>query len=597
MGVQGLTPFLQKFCPEVIKQLPNRFRSLSGKRLAIDSTLITQRFHYAQAPHPYRHVLGWYRLVKELNDAGVSAICVFDGKERNVAKARETERRREVQRVTMARGSLENDRSKRFRRLSRVLNRFRELDTSTREKATEFLRQLSSQSDAALNATTPSWLTLPSGSLSADETSGDDPYSYDPEDLVLDERTNSYLGYSWQDEQDALLLLAEDAAKNLFNPEEMLPCAPSSAIQPNTSIDAVARYENTPTPLTHPPFPKDIKTRSLNAITYLSRNSPDFFPSDDPSQQEQANNDVPNILASLYLDYRRSKSNLSALPNVTAIVASPGTEEDAQTDVVMTKAQLELTVEEGHFWEGFFRNAQTPEATESTLATLSRKSSMMYESYQRRTNTPTARNYEECREIIQAMGIPCINSAGVEAEALASSLVINGFADYVASEDTDVLVYEAPLIRNLTNRQEPLVVLSGADIRDALQLSRASFVDFALLLGTDFSQRIKNIGPARALRFIKEHGSIERVIEAETKYPLQMPVETYMAQVSIARVMFGTLPAIPEKHVLEGNDSVREDAMEILQRYGLGREVMTSNSWNYSAALDGNYFEDNPHTF
>ena len=40
-------------------------------------------------PHMYRHVLGWYRVIKELNDYGVTAICVFDGKERSLAKARE----------------------------------------------------------------------------------------------------------------------------------------------------------------------------------------------------------------------------------------------------------------------------------------------------------------------------------------------------------------------------------------------------------------------------------------------------------------------------------------------------------------------------
>lgn len=45
--------------------------------------------HFAPLPHQYRHVLGWYRLAKELDESGVSAICVFDGKERSLAKARE----------------------------------------------------------------------------------------------------------------------------------------------------------------------------------------------------------------------------------------------------------------------------------------------------------------------------------------------------------------------------------------------------------------------------------------------------------------------------------------------------------------------------
>lgn len=518
----------------------------------------------------------------------------------------QTERRREVQRVTIARGSLENNRSKRFRRLSRALHRFRDLDASTRERTTELLRRLSSQSDAVLNATMSSWLTSTPGVQRMEETEDvtctDGTYDktaaelpHDLDNLLSDCFEGTCEDYSWQDEQDALFALAED-----------------------TTLD-----ENTPSPPTASlndiifPIPEDAKVGSSKTATYPSRDE-DVLDSSSPNDAPM-DGDVPSILASLYLDYRRSRSNLAALPTptISPITTPHGTEEDVQVEVIMTKAQLQLTIEEGHFWEGLVADAETPEKSDLTLATLSHSSSMMYDSYQRRTNTPTARNYEECREIIQAMGVPCINSAGVEAEALASSLVLNGLADYVASEDTvrtlllvyprllkyilpywqDVLVYEAPLIRNLTNRQGPLVVISGADIREVLQLTRGSFVDFALLLGTDFSQRIKNVGPARALRFIKEYGSIERIIEAETKYPLQMPLETYMAQVEIARVVFKTLPPIPEKHVLEGSSPDEADAIVVLQRYGLGREVMASDSWNYSAALDGNYFEDNPHTF
>lgn len=40
-------------------------------------------------PHKYRHVLGWYRLIHELREHGIRAICVFDGEERTVAKSNE----------------------------------------------------------------------------------------------------------------------------------------------------------------------------------------------------------------------------------------------------------------------------------------------------------------------------------------------------------------------------------------------------------------------------------------------------------------------------------------------------------------------------
>ena len=71
------------------------------------------------------------------------------------------------------------------------------------------------------------------------------------------------------------------------------------------------------------------------------------------------------------------------------------------------------------------------------LSSLIEKSQLLSDSYQRRSNTPTSTTYEECKMIIKAMGTPCITCDGpYEAEALASSLVHNGKADFVASEDT-----------------------------------------------------------------------------------------------------------------------------------------------------------------
>jgi flap endonuclease-1 len=61
----------------------------------------------------------------------------------------------------------------------------------------------------------------------------------------------------------------------------------------------------------------------------------------------------------------------------------------------------------------------------------------MVQSLLRRSNPPTEITYEESKSVLHAMGVPCIESTGpYEAEALASSLVLNGCADYVASEDT-----------------------------------------------------------------------------------------------------------------------------------------------------------------
>ena len=59
-------------------------------RLSSDGTLLTQRMHFARMPFRNRHVLGWYRLILDMKEAGVNAITVFDStKGRPVAKQKE----------------------------------------------------------------------------------------------------------------------------------------------------------------------------------------------------------------------------------------------------------------------------------------------------------------------------------------------------------------------------------------------------------------------------------------------------------------------------------------------------------------------------
>ena len=71
------------------------------------------------------------------------------------------------------------------------------------------------------------------------------------------------------------------------------------------------------------------------------------------------------------------------------------------------------------------------------VSDLADRSEMISHSYRRTTELPSEAAYMESKVMIEAMGVPWVESvAGVEAEAFASSLVLHGFADYVASEDT-----------------------------------------------------------------------------------------------------------------------------------------------------------------
>ncbi len=111
------------------------------------------------------------------------------------------------------------------------------------------------------------------------------------------------------------------------------------------------------------------------------------------------------------------------------------------SNTAMSKTQYQLTAEEGKLWEKLtdpeleVEHGESP--TETLLMSLREKSCFMAQSLVRRSTAPTGITYEESKNVLRAMGVPCIDSTGpYEAEALASSLVLNGLADYVASEDT-----------------------------------------------------------------------------------------------------------------------------------------------------------------
>lgn len=120
------------------------------------------------------------------------------------------------------------------------------------------------------------------------------------------------------------------------------------------------------------------------------------------------------------------------------------TQDDERAEKVMSKFQHELTVNEGKFWSECGRSlasptagASLPEIAEIQLDSLLDRSQVMSESFERRSNPPTPITYAESKEILRAMGISCVEANGaIEAEALASAMVLGGLGDYVVSEDT-----------------------------------------------------------------------------------------------------------------------------------------------------------------
>ncbi|MCW3140961.1 MAG: flap endonuclease-1 [Methanophagales archaeon] len=135
---------------------------------------------------------------------------------------------------------------------------------------------------------------------------------------------------------------------------------------------------------------------------------------------------------------------------------------------------------------------------------------------------------EEAKRLLTYLGIPCVQAAS-EGEAQAAYMVRRGDAELVSSQDYDSLLFGAPtMIRNLSaaRRKATPEVIELKELEEKHGITREELVDIAILVGTDFNPGIKGIGVKSALKLIKRHRSIEKVI-AEAKIEKIEGIENY----------------------------------------------------------------------
>ena len=230
------------------------------------------------------------------------------------------------------------------------------------------------------------------------------------------------------------------------------------------------------------------------------------------------------------------------------------------------------------------------------LTSLTAMHHSLTKTYDRATSPLSASIYQDCATLSSLLAVPVFwtgdgtRTGGGrihEAEAYAASLVRSGYADLVASEDSDVLLYEAPLLRGLMGGIRSNGVLSREGARGKLEvvcgtrariglfpqseleklvqahagamehsaaadsiydrLTRSLMLDFALLCGTDFNRTVPGIGPKTALRLLKEHGSISTILRKESKKfrpPDGLSIREYETELRHARMVFLQPPKV-----------------------------------------------------
>jgi flap endonuclease-1 len=140
------------------------------------------------------------------------------------------------------------------------------------------------------------------------------------------------------------------------------------------------------------------------------------------------------------------------------------------------------------------------------------------------TSRLTREMIAEARELLRLMGVPVVQAPS-EGEAQAAHMAATSPGVWAAaSKDYDTLLFGAPrLVRFLTISGKEFLPSQGTFrpiVPETLELprllaawgiDREGLVDLALLVGTDFNDGVKGIGPKKALKLVQQHERIEHM--------------------------------------------------------------------------------------
>jgi len=121
--------------------------------------------------------------------------------------------------------------------------------------------------------------------------------------------------------------------------------------------------------------------------------------------------------------------------------------------------------------------------------------------------------------LLKLLGLPNFVAEG-EGEAGCVELQKKGIADYVYSEDMDVLTFGCTKFLRASNKKDYYTEISLNDILDNLEMNQDEFVDLCILCGCDYTCTIPRVGMMTSYNLIKKYRTIDGIIQNVDKYKI-----------------------------------------------------------------------------
>lgn len=195
--------------------------------------------------------------------------------------------------------------------------------------------------------------------------------------------------------------------------------------------------------------------------------------------------------------------------------------------------------------------------------------------YFKRSAQITKEQWDQCRDLLDMMGIPYIN-APEEADSQCAYLAKIGLVEAVLTEDMDILTFgSTKIIRNLTSHKIDTTEIVLTEVLDKLELSYDEFVEFCILLGSDYCSGIIDTKPKIIYEYYKKNKDITKTLEDLTKNNIKFPEETNYDEIKT----YFTKPIVNE--ITDDNIKLKiPDTVKLLKKlveeYGLIKYLIKS---------------------
>jgi len=132
--------------------------------------------------------------------------------------------------------------------------------------------------------------------------------------------------------------------------------------------------------------------------------------------------------------------------------------------------------------------------------------------YFKRSVTISKKQLDECRELLDLMGVPYVN-APEEADSQCAWLAEQNLVDAVLTEDMDILTFGSPkIVRNLTSQKKKPLEINLNKIKEKFGWTQNNFIEICVLFGCDYSDHITDINFLKLFHEYQKNKNIHKVL-------------------------------------------------------------------------------------